>query len=198
MKKTSLFIADSDEAYLSAVTNYLLRSRKNLSVSACSDSAHLPVEQSFDILLTSPDMAKAALERVSAKRTVYLLSSGEMAPEDAEAVYRFQPMDVFVERLLKIDTSQETPGCPRLLGVVSPIHHELSLPFSLALANIARHCLHIRPVLEKDLRVAAHRHYIGRDLHHGVNLVDSSSIGASAKHGSLSLSGLVFAYHSNF
>ncbi|MBQ6258863.1 MAG: hypothetical protein IJJ79_04190 [Lachnospiraceae bacterium] len=136
MKKTSLFIADSDEAYLSAVTNYLLRSRKNLSVSACSDSAHLPVEQSFDILLTSPDMAKAALERVSAKRTVYLLSSGEMAPEDAEAVYRFQPMDVFVERLLKIDTSQETPGGPRLLGVVSPIHHELSLPFSLALAKI--------------------------------------------------------------
>ena len=82
-------------------------------------------------------------------------------------------------------------------------HHDLHIGnlivvFSLALANIARHCLHIRPVLEKDLRVAAHRHHIGRDLHHGVNLVDSSSIWASAKHGSLSLSGLVFAYHSNF
>lgn len=136
MKKTSLFIADRDEAYLAAVTNYLLRSRKNLSVSACSDSAHLPAAQSFDILLTSLDMAKDALESVSAKRTVYLLSSGDTAPEGAEAVYRFQPMDIFVERLLQIDTSQVSSAGPRLLGVVSPIHHELSLPFSLALAKI--------------------------------------------------------------
>ena len=136
MKKTSLFIADRDEAYLSAVTNYLLRSRKNLSVSACSDSAHLPSGQTFDILLTSLDMAESAVESVSAKRTVYLLSSGDIAPEGAETVYRFQPMDVFVERLLQIDMSQKQSGGPRLLGVFSPIHHELSLPFSLALAKI--------------------------------------------------------------
>ena len=136
MKKTSLFIADRDEAYLSAVTNYLLRSWKNLSVSACSDSAHLPSGQTFDILLTSLDMAESAVESVSAKRTVYLLSSGDIAPEGAETVYRFQPMDVFVERLLQIDMSQKQSGGPRLLGVFSPIHHELSLPFSLALAKI--------------------------------------------------------------
>ena len=136
MKKTSLFIADCDEAYLSAVTNYLLRSQKNLSVSACSDKKHLPAGQSFDILLTSLDMAEAAIANVSARRTVYLLSSGDMAPEGAEAVYRFQPMDIFVERLLQIDISAAKKGGPRLLGVFSPIHHELSLPFSLALAKI--------------------------------------------------------------
>ena len=75
MKKTSLFIADSDEAYLSAVTSYLLRSQKNLSVSACSDISRLSDPQSFDIILTSPDMAESVLSRVSAKRTVYLLST---------------------------------------------------------------------------------------------------------------------------
>lgn len=136
MKKTSLFIADSDEAYLSAITNYLLRSQKSLSVSACSDISHLPDAQRFDIILTCPDMAEYVLESVSAKRTVYLLSSGEQAPEGAEMVFRFQPMDVFVEKLLLIDQSAIAAGGPRLLGVFSPIHHELSLPFALALAKI--------------------------------------------------------------
>ena len=136
MKKTSLFIADSDEAYLSAVTSYLLRSQKNLSVSACSDISRLTDPQSFDIILTSPDMAESVLSRVSAKRTVYLLSTGDEAPEGAEVVYRFQPMDIFVEKLLQIDAQREITGGPRMLGVVSPIHHELSLPFSLALAKI--------------------------------------------------------------
>ena len=136
MKKTSLFIADSDEAYLSAVTNYLLRSQKNLSVSACSDISHLKDPQSFDILLTSLDMADDVLSVVSAKRTVYLLSSGDIPPEGAEVVYRFQPMDIFVEKLLRLEASKEQTGGPRMLGVVSPIHHELSLPFALALAKI--------------------------------------------------------------
>ena len=133
MKQKSLLLCDNDAYYLRSASRYF--AQEGYVVTVYSDVADFAADhRRYDAALLSPEFMAAADENRREGRIICLLDERDNSPEGCESLYKFQNMDVFLARLQGRETV--AGDMPDLHFVCSPIHHELRLPFALALARI--------------------------------------------------------------
>ncbi len=145
MKEIRLLVCDLDEAYLDAVVRFLLGSKKDFVVNTYTDLDIFREDRGrYEIgLLTTPFLEAYDKGDILSEIGEVLQLSDSMEPpfKTYEKLYKFQAMDQFLDRILR--TSYLVPeerirnGADiRYLAVYSPMHHELTLPFSLLLSRL--------------------------------------------------------------
>lgn len=118
MKKFNIVFADRDEAYLKAISNYLLIQRLNtLRVMLASNEGHLKQlldsqENPVDLLLIHPDMLTSGIDLQRAIMTVLLseTSDNPLAIE-LKSISKYQPADKLISQLLEL-LSEGSPEVP--------------------------------------------------------------------------------------
>ena len=147
--QNSIVVCDTDAAYVEAFTSYLLEHLRDAQIySFTSEEAFIASEMHYQIGILSADFL-SVLE-YSGKELVrekFYLCDEQIASEyqHLPMVYKYQSMEIVEELLHK---AQQRTGSswwkdaqqkmPRMVGVYSPISHELQLPFCLALCEIYR------------------------------------------------------------
>lgn len=158
MNKISLAICDTDDNYRERFAAYLLeRQADKFSVHMFSGTEHfLPAlqEQKFDaaILGQGFETAEKALQERQIPTLLLLDTMPELVAEDAAymtqesekrvVLFRYQPMDAILHEVqalagtgLLADPDPKRLGRLEVIGVYSPILHEMQMPFSLVLAE---------------------------------------------------------------
>lgn len=133
MKQISVLLCDSDEAYLQSVSRFLAQA--GFAVTMYSDTGKFSEDRGrYDTALLSPEFLAEKDTGCLADRVICLLDEREGGPAGYDSLYKFQNMDAFLARIQ--GRPKTDAGMPGLHFVCSPIHHELRLPFALALARI--------------------------------------------------------------
>lgn len=153
MIRLNLLLADTDEAYLTQLANYLQnRHGASFSVNYVTAESHLKGylekhRDSLDILLICPALAKALYTGM--QTTVILLSDGRLGNSNTEypVMHKFQRGDQLASRALQIYLGQHpdrrfintAPGSNRLIGVFSPSGGCGKSTLAASLSAIAHH-----------------------------------------------------------
>ncbi len=145
----SIVVCDSDTEYVHAFAAYLMEQIPGITVSAfTSEEAFLKSDQTFQVGILNSDFLRV-LEfggRDLVEEKLYLCDENIATEyEHLPMVYKYQSMEI-VEEMLKRMLRKDLDGwCGRrtdvktnLIGIYSPISHELSLPFGLSLCQIMR------------------------------------------------------------
>lgn len=148
MKAKKMLICDSDAAYSKALGLYLMRSLEEFQVVMYSDPGmFLADEEEYELALLGKEFILQVndMSPVEKKRfgKILFLSSqvGEAGFEAYESVFKFQDMNSFVNAIFSFAgiepvQTRTVVGDGRWIGIYSPIHHELQLPFALAYAKL--------------------------------------------------------------
>ena len=148
MNKIRLLIADKDKAYLNALIRYLVSTGNQYEVSGFTEVKDFLEEgNDFQVALLGDEFLEAIEQNPEKKRQFggILHLAGSMAGEESgyKSVYKFQRMSSFLEqvhgaldekKLKKASVSGKNGQ--RIQVIFSPMHHELSLPFSLSMAKL--------------------------------------------------------------
>lgn len=147
--KSNIVVCDGDREYVEAFTTYLMEHIPNISIySFTSEEAFLRCEEEFAVGILSKDFL-SVLE-FSGKETVeekLYLCDENIAPEfeHLPMVYKYQSMEIVEEmlgRMLQKDMrdwwGKQRDNKTRVIGIYSPIFHELSMPFGLSLCQVLR------------------------------------------------------------
>lgn len=172
MRDDRILICDTDKSYTEALVRYLMSSRKGLRVAYNTTLESFRKERGdFRIALMTDEFLREDEASYGPDLRIHEkieLCSGTECPEgDYETLYKFQSMDEFTKRLFRKEweKDEDEPGRhtvpARLIGVYSPIRHELTLPFSLLYARMLGER---KRVLFVDLQAnSTLRPLIGRD-----------------------------------
>lgn len=151
MGKILLAVCEMDDEYRGRFVTYLIERRINqFEVHAFSKVSHFREAlsaQSFDVVLLGRGFEDA--EAIVRKLGIPQLKLCELAVEgDAEdslcrQVFRYQPMGVLIHEIQAFagmrdsgkQTSQRHYGRLEVIGVYSPIQHEMQMAFSVVLAD---------------------------------------------------------------
>lgn len=149
MKKIRLLIADTDQSYLNALVKYLIGTGNQYEVTGYTDVARfLGEENDFALALLTGEFIDGLRRQPQRKRQfdriLYLSDSQSEGESEYERIYKFQNMSTFIEQMRKaVNARPEGEGreirenaTQHLRIIFSPMHHELSLPFSLSMAKI--------------------------------------------------------------
>ncbi|MCR4782664.1 MAG: hypothetical protein K5851_07985 [Lachnospiraceae bacterium] len=138
-----VLICDSDESYLDALVKFLISSDVKMNIACYSDvNAFKKGSGIFDVKLMTEEYIAVDNDSIAAKEKIQLLDSKDLPLEGIEHLYKFQSMDTFLDKLveavLKKSIKVKNDGGARLVGVMSPSHHNLTLPFSMVYAKLCR------------------------------------------------------------
>ena len=143
MNRKNIIIGDLDEAYLSALSHYLMGSNPVFSISAFSNIDGFENEmETFDLCLVTSDFLECVQDHEAKyKKILVLLSTREEPTNGYDSIYKFQSMDTFMDEIEKrllpnMTYSSSSFMDSKIISVSSPIYHELRLPFALATAKI--------------------------------------------------------------
>lgn len=149
MTKNSIVVCDGDKEYLQAFTTYLMEHIPNISIySFTSEETLLRCDQKFSIGIMSKDFL-SVLE-FSGKDMVeekFYLCDENIASEfeHLPMVYKYQSMEIveeMIRRMLQKDVKnwwgKRKDTNTHVIGIYSPISHELSMPFGLSLCQVLR------------------------------------------------------------
>jgi cellulose biosynthesis protein BcsQ len=134
MKKLRLVIAESDSAYLEAISSYLLTSEHVSKFECKFFSGKRRMEQfiqehhRFDILLTSSDMIPDNFTE-SSKSTLILLDDDTVSNRESTlpSVFKYQPLDQLISAVITIfydihgkkDRIGDSSQCAKIISVYS-------------------------------------------------------------------------------
>lgn len=145
MNEISVLICDRDECYVDALVQFLLGSKREYVVHSYTRiDEFLEDRGKYNLgLLTADFLQEIEMDTLKSKvRTIIQITDGlEEAVDDVEQLYKYQAMDKF---LMKMERATADIRCTkasgekelRFLSVYSPIHHELTLPFSIMLSRL--------------------------------------------------------------
>lgn len=143
MNRKNIIICDLDEAYLSALSHFLMGTNPVFSISAFSTAEGFEKEEGkFDLCLATTDFIELIEEKEeNFKNILLLLSSKTEEHLGYDSIYKFQSMDTFLDEIEKrlIPGKSYTSvnnSASKIISISSPIYHELRLPFALATAKI--------------------------------------------------------------
>lgn len=149
MKKTRLLIADTDKAYLNALVRYLIGAGGQYEVCGYTEvKDFLNEENDFTVALLGDEFI-TALETNPVKKKqftsiLHLTGMATTEDENYEVIYKFQKMSHFIEKLHQSFSTKKTHRefqnsnySQRIEVIYSPMHHELTLPFSLSMAKLS-------------------------------------------------------------
>lgn len=148
MRKQRFLLCDTDEAYVQALSAFLITTMKDIQLTTFSSTrAMITDNEEYDVTLLSADFAETIKEHMDKKAVarlgnIYILCTSTQYPgEDAalsgnvQTVYKYQSMRGFVDTLCRIRNENAhviSKEVCRWTGICSPVHHELALPFALA------------------------------------------------------------------
>ena len=150
MKKEFIVVCDEDEAYVEAFTAYLVGQLKDITICSFTEKeAFLQDERTYALGILSREFLEVAefacKDNISEK--MYLCDETP-APEyeHLPMVYKYQSMDIVVEMLQRRRRKQKQRQifggggnrAGKMIGIFSPISHELQLPFSLSVCQICQ------------------------------------------------------------
>ncbi len=185
MKKTKMLICDMDVSYLRALVGYLMGDSDEYDITCFSDTdGYISSSNTFDVRLLTKDfignnhddLLDDEIEPQDKSKgnsvDIQLLGANDVPEIGMNHLYKFQDMKTFMEKLERFTLKNATKNCSgnnsKLIGVYSPSHHRLKLPFSLVYSNI---CKNNGKVLLVDLEANSYLNKIvGKDPVH--NLTD--------------------------
>lgn len=144
MEKFSLLVCDEDSAYVHALSEYLYSRKKPFSVSVYTQiESFLNGSGHFDLAL----LGKTFLECFESQHPDYemnqVLFLSETADETCfsyDCFYKFQNMsnlnDIISKLRYEKSDDEKCIGYPQIIGIFSPVCHDLRLPFALTLSQI--------------------------------------------------------------
>ncbi len=150
--KKSIVVCDSDEAYVRAFAAYLMERIEGISISSfTSEEAFLASDEFYSIGILSKDFL-SVLEfagKGNVQEKFYLCDDVIACEyEHLPMVYKYQSMEVVEEMLKRMQKKEKDAPTPwwnqksghetNVVGIYSPISHELQLPFALSIAQIYR------------------------------------------------------------
>ncbi len=151
MTENNVAVCETDPAFLQAFASYLMEHIPNIAISSFSSvEAFVDCDQRFKVGIMGREflgVQEFSNDRIQVEKKLYLCD--EHIDEEYEhlpMVYKYQSMEV-VEDMLKriLQSSQPAPRVraynasnSRVLGIYSPISHELSMPFALSLCQVLR------------------------------------------------------------
>ena len=144
MKKLEIALCDTDDAYVTMLASYVLktlRSRVNIHVFTTPES-YFASEQSYDLEILSEDFEEVSHFKACKASQKYYLTEDEMASED-NRIYKYQAVDQILSGIEMLNHISEAQGLgviakdkgSELIGIYSPVSHELQMPFALALCQ---------------------------------------------------------------
>lgn len=149
MTEKNIVVCDGDKEYVQAFTTYLMEHIPNITIySFTSEETFLQCERGFAVGILSKDFL-SVLE-FSGKEIVeekLYLCDENIAPEfeHLPMVYKYQSMEIVEEMMRRIlqrgiqDWWGKQRGIKtKVIGIYSPISHELSMPFGLSLCEVLR------------------------------------------------------------
>lgn len=148
MTKNKLVVCDLDEAYVEAFAAYLLEKLEDVEISTYTNVLDFKRDQNkmYDVGILGKEFLEV-LERDSANNILEkLYLCDERIASEYEylpMVYKFQSMEIVEEMLRRIQmrvrkSQWEDRGKSQgahIIGIYSPISHELQMPFGLALCQ---------------------------------------------------------------
>lgn len=149
LKKEMIVVCDEDEAYVEAFTAYLLGKLGDITVcSFTKKDEFLQDDRRYALGILSREFLE--VEEFSCKDNIVekmYLCDEDIASEyeHLPMVYKYQSMDIVVEMLQRRRRKQKQRQIfgngrrkGKLIGIFSPISHELQLPFALAVCQICQ------------------------------------------------------------
>lgn len=147
MKEKSILICDTDPAYLKAFHLYLMGELTGVRIVSYWDyEEFLREEENFTIGIISKEFLEV-VEEQNLCQHIFCLCGQQQEEIAYPCVYKYQSMDIVVEMIMRLEqkeikTTEKTvlkkSIKQQILGIYSPIHHELQLPFALAIAQQLR------------------------------------------------------------
>lgn len=149
MKKIRLLIADTDSSYMNALVRYIIGTGNQYEVTGYTDTESFGREQNnFALGLLSREFIDEIMKHPEKKKQfgniLYLTDSMNEDSRGFEIIYKFQRMSGFIEQMrgaVNIHMSDNAiepsvNSSQRIISVYSPMHHELTLPFTLSMARV--------------------------------------------------------------
>lgn len=149
MTENKIVVCDGDKAYVEAFTTYLMEQIPEITVySYTSEDAFINCGDVFEVGILSGDfLGVLEFSGVDMVKEKLYLCDENIAPEyeHLPMVYKYQSMEIVEEMLrrmlrreIKILWDKQFNQRTKVIGVYSPISHELSMPFALTLSEIYR------------------------------------------------------------
>ena len=150
MKKEMIVICDEEEAYVEAFSTYLMGKMKDITICSFTEKeAFLEDDRTYALGILSKEFLEVAefacKENIMEK--MYLCDEDVAREyEHLPMVYKYQSMDIVVEMLQRRRRKQKQRQAfgsagkqgGRMIGIFSPISHELQLPYALAVCQICQ------------------------------------------------------------
>ena len=189
MKKTKMLICDTDVSYLRALVGYLMGDSDEYDITCFSDTdGYISSSNTYDVRLLTKDFIENGHDELLGNDNdidkgikeknhgdsvdIQLLGANDVPVVGMNHLYKFQDMRAFMEKLTRLTLKQaimnDSENDSKLIGVYSPSHHRLKLPFSLVYSNI---CKNKGKVLLVDLEANSYLNtVVGKEPSH--NLTD--------------------------
>lgn len=148
MTEKKIVVCDKDREYVTAFVSYLVEHIPNVTIhSYTSEEMFLNSEATYQVGILSRDFLEVL--EFSGKEIVeekfYLCDErAAVEYEHLPMVYKYQSMEIVEEMLKRMlhkeaeDWWGEEESKTKVIGIYSPISHELSMPFGLALCQVFR------------------------------------------------------------
>jgi len=148
-----VLICEQDESYLDALIKFLVSSDSALNITCFSDvKGYMENKGSYDVVLMSKEFWLAQNKKIHGRINIQLTTGDDELIDGIEHLYKFQNMQKLLERLWQEGLGggrvATEGGKTRFVGIISPSHHNLTLPFSLVYSKI---CCKYGKVLFVDL-----------------------------------------------
>lgn len=149
MKKEMIVVCDEDEAYVEAFTSYLLGKLGDITICSFTDKEEfLRDDNTYSLGILSREFLEVAefACKSNIAEKMYLCDETTVPEyEHLPMVYKYQSMDIVVEMLRRRRSKKNRGGFAgggraggKMIGIFSPISHELQLPFALAVSQICQ------------------------------------------------------------
>ena len=144
--RIKVLICDDDAAYVEALVKHVVSESKEFEMTAYSHvECFVEAEGRFDVaVLSKPYMRlyeDGQLPKLECHHVLYLMGQADEHPEGMETIAKYQSMRSFMAQIRRVANNYQgslemgnAPGRHQIIGVFSPIQHELKLPFALCLS----------------------------------------------------------------
>lgn len=147
MKNLDIALCDLDEDYIMRFASYVMDHVPGAGIHIFTTSeSYYEDSNRFDVEIMTEDFEELSSFRKSEKvGHRYILSEQKELSGDCDRIYKYQSMEVIFNQIQELDVlrgkkiaSIKSKGKSKIIGVYSPVSHELQLPFSLALSQSLR------------------------------------------------------------
>ena len=145
MHRIRILIGDRDGAYVRALVRFLIASGQGFEPRSHTEPEFMDGGVEYDIgLLTTPfmDRLREMGEEAPVFKKLFYLSegAGDVCSDGCESVRKYQSMDEFMSILLAavMEGRSKPVGMEglRRIAVLSPVHHEMLVPYTVSVAKI--------------------------------------------------------------